>query len=120
MILIGGPDIATSILVIPCDKQPLFNLNIRPIPEGKHAILYGNFATQHAFARKCICNQTPCKGIVTKDWLDDKYNSAVPMGPTYEIHKKDCELAKELIKTAYGNVSIVAEAIQEQTNKLLK
>lgn len=122
MILIGGPDIATSILVIPCDKQSLFHINVKPIPENRHAILYGNFATQHAFARKCICGQTPCKGIVSKDWTDNDYNAMVPMGATFEIHKKDCELAKELIKSAYGSINIAIEAIQEhyQSTKSLE
>jgi hypothetical protein len=121
MILIGDQDIATSILVIPCDKQPLYHFNVRPIPEGRHAILYGNFATQEAFARKCICCRTPCIGVISKDWTDNRFNAIVPMGATYEIYKRNAEVATELVKSAYGSTNIAVEAIQEhyQTNNSL-
>lgn len=113
MLLIGGSDIATSIMVIPCDKQPLFHLNVKKIPEGKHIIIYGNFEDQIAFARKCICGMTPCQGVITTNWHDMRYNALVPIGDTYEEHIKNVALAKDLTKSAYGCANVAVEAIQE-------
>jgi len=113
MVLVGNSDVATSILVIPCDKQPLYQLNVKPIPDGKLPILYGNFTKQYVVARKCICGETPCKGIITTDWDDVQQSSYVPMGDTFDVHKKNVQVAEELFSRSDGNVSMILEAIQE-------
>ena len=116
----GDMDIATSVLVIPCDKQPLYHLNIKPIPKGKHAILYGNFVKQQAIARKCICGMTPCQGVITSNWMDNRYNSLMPYADTYDLHKKEIELVEEMVASARGNVKLVIETIQENYDKMIK
>jgi len=118
MFLIGDSDVATSILVIPCDKQSPYQIDIKPIPHGKQPIYFGNFVTQYVFAKKCICGKTPCKGIVTNDWFDVRYSSLIPMGNNYDEHKQNVEMAGQLVARACGDVNIVLQAIQNKLNAI--
>jgi hypothetical protein len=95
-------------------------MNIKEVQKGKHAILYGDFMKQLVIARKCICGKTPCQGVITSNWDDDRYNSVMPYADTYDSYKKELKLVEEMVSLAHGNVNIVIETIQENYDKMIK
>lgn len=119
MILVGDADIATSVLVIPCDKQRCYYINVKHLPAEKQPILYGDYKSQYIYARKCICGTTPCKGILDPDWNKTMYTSYLPIGETYEIQKEKVKVAKDLLKKTHGKVNDLIEILQEYYHEFL-
>ena len=103
MWLLGDKDTATSVLVIPCDKKDLPYFNFRDVDENSLPIIFGDFAKQIAYAKKCICCRTPCTTMVNADLFNLDLATIVPMCPTWEDQKESMDSACKLIAKLNGH-----------------
>ncbi len=103
MWLLGDESIATSILVIPCHKHDLSYFNLHELNDNSLPIIFGDFAKQCAYAKKCMCCQSPCTTMITPDLFNRQEAIIVPMCPTWEDQKASMESAKKLIDKLVGN-----------------